>query len=292
VNGGKPYGVAIADGLAVAACRSKTPRTPATSDRAGSKPRDLTAADPVVRLTAYNASGGIVWQSTSSSGIFGWVSPPTRTTEPVLGQRARARHARSAAKRAAHRHGRGKDVAGSGRRWARPGPRSGGCGTCPPALASSSSWRWACSPAGPGQGVGQAGRLLGWPAAAKPVGQGAAGRAPPLGCRPAPGVVRGARPARSRSRAPRACGATATAWPPSAGRTSAKAPDSAENRSCPGKMKAALGVAGYPVVELMALCHQRWEHELACLALRHILCQRRALARPTPKACDRRRRRC
>jgi hypothetical protein len=75
VNGGKPYGVAIANGLAVAACRSKTPRTPATSDRAGSKPRDLTAADPVVRLTAYNASGGIVWQSTSSSGIFGWVSP-------------------------------------------------------------------------------------------------------------------------------------------------------------------------------------------------------------------------
>lgn len=75
VNGGNPYGVAIADGFAVAAGRSKTPRTPATSGPAESKPRDLPAADPMVRLTAYNASGGIVWQSTSRAGIFGWVSP-------------------------------------------------------------------------------------------------------------------------------------------------------------------------------------------------------------------------
>jgi hypothetical protein len=75
VNGGKPYGVAIADGFAVAAGRSETPRTPATSGPAGSKPRDLSPADPVVRLTAYNASGGIVWQRTSRAGIFGWVSP-------------------------------------------------------------------------------------------------------------------------------------------------------------------------------------------------------------------------
>ena len=44
----------------------------------------------------------------------------------------------------------------------------------------------------------------------------------------------------------------------------------------------------YPAGALIALYHERWEHEIAYLALRHTLCRAGSCARPTPRACGRR----
>ena len=43
----------------------------------------------------------------------------------------------------------------------------------------------------------------------------------------------------------------------------------------------------HPAAALIALYHERWEHEIAYLALRHTLLQGRVLNRPTPTACGR-----
>jgi hypothetical protein len=102
------------------------------------------------------------------------------------------------------------------------------------------------------EGVGQAGRRPGWPAVAVSVGQGAAGSAPPPRGGPGQGIVRGAGRAGGRPAHP---GVRFGRYRTVAfdGCTSIKVADSDRNRRWLGKMKAALGVTGYPMVELMTL---------------------------------------
>jgi transposase IS4-like protein/DDE family transposase len=137
--------------------------------------------------------------------------------------------------------------------WRRRGPPSGGCACCRRGPGPASCWRWACfaglgyrnvwakltaaldglePPAPSARALRDLRRRLG-PAPLKALFGVLAG---PVAQPSTPGVMFG----RYRTVAFDGC-------------TSVKVPDTARNRGWLGKMRAALGVTGYPAVELMTL---------------------------------------
>ena len=89
------------------------------------------------------------------------------------------------------------------------------------------------------------------------VGQGVSGSASPPRRGADAGAVRGAGRAGGTRRRRPACGSAASAPSAFDGCVSFKVPDTARNGSWLGKLKAALGATGYPVIELMAAGRDR-----------------------------------
>jgi hypothetical protein len=138
--------------------------------------------------------------------------------------------------------------------WRRAALPSGGCGRCPRGWGCTSCWRWACS-RGPGYAGVQAKLTAALDGLGLPSPSAKALR--DLRRRLGPDPFRALFEVLSGPVAwPRTPGVMFGAYRTVAfdGCTSIKVAGTPRNRAWLGKMNAALGVTGYPVIQLMTLC--------------------------------------